>query len=288
MTTSVTMAQRPGSRRLPTLRRYLGAFRTPKGIIGASIIVVLGLAALLAPVLFPAGPDAQSRDSLLGLSWEHPFGTDEFGRDLLTRSVFGLRIDLFIILTAVPISMVLGTLLGLTGAISERLGNIVQRCLDVIVGFPSLILGICIVVMLGAGWFPIFLTIVITGLPSAGRLSRAVLLRERDREHVLAARVLGVPKWKILLRHIAPFTVESMLVNTAVWMVIGVYIGAGLSIVGLGVQPPTPSLGVLINGGMRYIYQAPNYVLFPALILVLIAVAFGFLSDALNETAGKR
>jgi peptide/nickel transport system permease protein len=249
---------------------------------------VLIIAALLAPLIFPAGPDVQGRNALLGISWAHPFGTDEYGRDLLARSVFGLRIDLFIILTAVPISMVLGTLLGLTGAISERLGNIVQRCLDVIVGFPGLILGICIVVVLGPGWFAIFLTIVITGLPSAGRLSRAVLLRERDREHVLAARVLGVPRWKILLRHIAPFTVESMLVNAAVWMVIGVYIGAGLSIVGLGVQPPTPSLGVLINRGMQYIYQAPNYVLFPALILVLIAIAFGFLSDALNQTAKKR
>jgi peptide/nickel transport system permease protein len=284
----MTVAKRSGMRGSPSLRRYLGAFRTPKGVIGAAIVVVLGLAALLAPVIFPAGPDVQSRDALLGISWEHPFGTDEFGRDLLTRSIFGLRIDLLIILTAVPISMVLGTLLGLSGAISERLGDIVQRGLDVIVGFPGLILGICIVVVLGAGWFPIFLTIVITGLPSAGRLSRAVLLRERDREHVLAARVLGVPNWKILLRHIAPFTVESMLVNAAVWMVIGVYIGAGLSIVGLGVQPPTPSLGVLLNGGMRYIYQAPNYVLFPALILVLIAVAFGFVADALNETANKR
>jgi len=288
MTATAALTERTGPRRYPSLSRYASALRTPKGIIGVVIVVVLGGAALLAPVIFPAGPDVQSRDALLGLSAEHPFGTDEYGRDLLVRNLYGLRIDLFIILTAVPLSMILGTLLGLTGAISERLGSIVQRCLDVIVGFPGLILGICIVVILGPGWLPIFLTILITGLPSAGRLSRAVLLRERDREHVLAARVLGVPSWKILLRHIAPFTVESMLVNAAVWMVIGVYIGAGLSIVGLGVQPPTPSLGVLINGGMRYIYQAPTYVLFPALILVLIAIAFGFIADALNAKAAKR
>jgi peptide/nickel transport system permease protein len=288
MTTTTTTVKRPGATRSPALRRYLRAFQTPKGVIGLSIVAVLGLSALFAPLIFPGGSDAQSRDALLGMSAAHPFGTDEFGRDLLARSVFGLRVDLSIILTAVPLSMVLGTLLGLSGALSDRLGEIVQRALDVIVGFPGLILGICIVVVLGAGWFPIFLTIVICGLPSAGRLSRAVLLRERDREHVLAARVLGVPKWKILLRHIAPFTLESMLVNSAVWMVVGVYIGAGLSIVGLGVQPPTPSLGVLLNGGMRYIYQAPNYVLFPALVLVLIAVAFGFIADALNETANKR
>jgi peptide/nickel transport system permease protein len=288
MTTTTPKTRRPGIGRSPSLRRYLAAFRSPKGIIGLSIIVLLGLSALLAPALFPAGPGVQSRDALLGVSAAHPFGTDEYGRDLLTRAVFGLRIDLFIILTAVPLSMIIGTLLGLSGTISERLGALIQRCLDVIVGFPGLILGICLVVILGPGWFSIFLTIVITGLPSAGRLSRAVLLRERDREHVLAARVLGVPSGKILLRHIAPFTVESMLVNAAVWMVIGVYIGAGLSIVGLGVQPPTPSLGVLINGGMRYIYQAPNYVLFPALILVLISIAFGLIADALNDTANKR
>jgi peptide/nickel transport system permease protein len=272
----------------PTLARYLSAFRTPKGVTGLAILLVLLLAALLAPVLFPGGYDKQSSDALAGMSGAHIFGTDEFGRDIFVRSVYGLRIDLSLILTAVPLCMAIGTVLGLAGAISERLGSAVQRVLDVILGFPGLILGICLVAIMGPGWFALFLTILISGLPTAGRLARGAWLSQQNREYVLAARVLGVSRRQLLVRHVMPNAMDAIVVNGAVWMVIGVYIEAGLSIVGLGVQPPTPSLGVLLNNGLRFITQSHTYIIGPALLLLLLAIGFSLVSDALNEAVNRR
>lgn len=272
----------------PTLARYLSAFRTPKGVIGLTILVGMVLAALLAPVLFSAGFDQQGPDTFAGPSSRHLFGTDEFGRDIFVRSVYGLRVDLSLILTAVPLSMAVGTLLGLCGALSEWLGSGVQRLLDVVIGFPGLILGVCLVAILGPGWFALFLTILIGGLPSAGRLARGAWLTQQGREYVLAARVLGVSRRQLLVRHVLPNAMDAIVVNGAVWMVIGVYIEAGLSIVGLGVQPPTPSLGVLLNNGLRFVTQSPTYIIGPAALLLLLAVGVGLMSDALNEAVNRR
>ncbi|MGX9884636.1 ABC transporter permease [Streptomyces sp. NPDC002276] len=279
----------PARRRLnPTLARYLSAFRTPRGVIGLSILVLMVLAALLAPVLFPGGYDHQGTTTFAGPSAQHLFGTDEFGRDIFVRSVYGLRVDLSLILTAVPLSMAIGTLLGLSGALYGWLGAGVQRLLDVIIGFPGLILGVCLVAVLGAGWFALFLTILIGGLPSAGRLARGAWLSQQDREYVLAARVLGVSRRQLLVRHVLPNAMDAIVVNGAVWMVVGVYIEAGLSIVGLGVQPPTPSLGVLLNNGLRFVVQSPTYIIGPAALLLLLAVGVSLMSDALNEAVNRR
>jgi len=272
----------------PTLARYLSAFRTPRGVVGLTILVVMVLAALLAPVLFPGGYDQQGATTFAGPSAGHLFGTDEFGRDIFVRSVYGLRVDLSLILSAVPLSMAIGTLLGLSGAISGWLGAGVQRLLDVIIGFPGLILGVCLVAVLGAGWFALFLTILIGGLPSAGRLARGAWLSQQDREYVLAARVLGVSRRQLVVRHVLPNAMDAIVVNGAVWMVVGVYIEAGLSIVGLGVQPPTPSLGVLLNNGLRFVVQSPTYIIGPASLLLLLAVGVSLMSDALNEAVNRR
>ena len=272
----------------PALARYLSAFRTARGVTGLLLLGLLTLVALLAPVIFPGGYDQQGRTALTGPSVSHPFGLDEFGRDILVRCVYALRIDLSLIFTAVPACLVIGTLLGLSGAISERLGAGVQRLLDVIVGFPSLILGLCLVAILSPGWLPLFLTIMIAGLPPVGRLARGAWLAQQNREYVLAARVLGVTKRQILIRHVLPNALDPIVVQGAVWAVVAVYIEAGLSIVGLGVQPPTPSLGVLLNNGLRFVTQSPTYVIGPALILLLLALACSLVADALNEAVNRR
>jgi peptide/nickel transport system permease protein len=272
----------------PTLARYLSAFRTPRGVIGLTILGVLVVAALLAPLIFPGGYDQQGRTSLTGVSLHHPLGVDEVGRDIFVRCIYGLRIDLSLIFAAVPVGLVIGTLLGLSGVISERLGAGIQRLLDVIIGFPGLVLGLCLVTIMGPGWLPLFLTIMIAGLPPTGRIARGAWLAQQSREYVLAARVLGVSKRKLLIRHVLPNALDPIIVNGAVWMVVGVYIEAGLSIVGLGVQPPTPSLGVLLNNGLRFLNVAPTYVIGPASILLLLAVAFSLISDALNEAVNRR
>lgn len=272
----------------PMIARYLSAFKTPRGVVGLVIIGGFTLAALAAPWLFPGGDNQQSADALQGPSGSHLLGTDEFGRDLLTRCIFGLRVDLSLIFAAVPACLIVGTLLGLSGVINERLGAGVQRLLDVIIGFPSLVLGLCLVAIMGAGWLPLFLTITIAGLPPTGRLARGAWLSQQNREYVLAARVLNVTKRQLLVRHVLPNALDPIIVNGAVWMVVGVYIEAGLSIVGLGVQPPTPSLGVLLDNGLGFVDQAPIYVIGPTLILLLLCVAFSLIADALNEAVNSR
>jgi peptide/nickel transport system permease protein len=272
----------------PTVARYLSAFRTPRGLIGTIMIAVLTLAAALAPVIYPGGYNQQGNTALTGPSATHPFGLDEFGRDILVRSVYGLRIDLSLIYTAVPASLILGTMLGLSGALSEPLGEAIQRVLDIIAGFPTLILGLVLVAILRPGWLPLFLVIMISGLPAVGRLARGAWRAQQNREYVLAARALGVPKRQMVIRHVLPNALDPIIVHGAVWMVVGIYIEAGLSIVGLGVQPPTPSLGVLLNNGLQYAAKDPTYVIGPALILLMLAIGWSLLADALNEAVNRR
>lgn len=272
----------------PTVGRYLSAFRSVKGVVGMIILALLVAIAVLAPVAFPGGYDQQSPEALAGVSAAHPFGTDELGRDVFVRSMYGVRTSLSLVLAAVPLSMVLGTLIGLLGVISERLGAGAQRLLDIILGFPTLILGICIVLVLGTGWFALFVSIVIIGLPAFGRLARATFLAHQEREYVLAAKVLGVNRTTIMVRHILPNAMDPILVQAGILMLLGIFVEAGLSIVGLGIQAPEPSLGTLLNIGMRYITQAPAYILGPTLVLFVLGLGLTLLTDALNEAVNRQ
>ncbi|WP_349428109.1 ABC transporter permease [Microbacterium sp. LWS13-1.2] len=289
-TETVRNLQRRQRRLTPnaTLRRYLAAFKTGRGITGLVILSILVLLALLAPVLFPDGYDQQSADALQTPSLAHPFGTDELGRDLLVRTLYGLRTDFSIIIVAVPASMIIGTALGLLGALSRFAGVFVQRLLDIILGFPGVVLGVCIVLIMGPGWGALVVAITIAGLPFFGRQARAALLEQEQREYVTAARTLGVGKGTILVRHILPNVADPILVGGAIFVVAAIFIEAGLSIIGLGIQPPEPSLGSLLNIGMRFIEQAPMFIIGPTIILILLAMSFSLLSDALNETVNRK
>lgn len=271
----------------PALRRYLNAFRTARGIIGLVLLLVLVFLALAAPLLFPGGYDQQTTQSLVGPSPRYPFGTDELGRDLLARSIYGLRVDLSIVLVAVPLGMVVGTALGLVGALSRLAGTLVQRVLDVIIGFPGIVLGVSIVLVLGAGWFALVLAIAIGSLPTFGRLARAALISQSQREYVTAARTLGVGRGVIAIRHILPNALDPILVSGAVAIVYAIFIEAGLSIIGLGIQPPLPSLGSLLNQATRYINQSPTYIVGPTITLFLLVLSFSLISDALNRTVNR-
>lgn len=269
------------------LGRYLRAFAQPQGLLGGGLLVLLIAAAVLAPVLFPGGVDQQSRDSFLPPSLVHPFGTDELGRDIFVRCIFALQVSMSLAMVAVPVAAVAGTLMGLSGAVSPLLGEACQRLFDIILGFPSLVLGICIVIIIGPGWLSLVVTIVIFSLPQFGRLARGALLSEQGREYVLAARVLGVSRGKIMLRHILPNALDPIFVQVALSMIAGIFIEAALSIVGLGIQPPTPSLGTLLNVGIRYAYVQPMYTAGPIIMLLLLALAFNLIADALNMQALK-
>jgi peptide/nickel transport system permease protein len=284
MTTTIALVPTAAAR---PANRYRKALRTPRGITGAALVGLLILLAVLAPVLAPGGYDAQGADALQPGSWPALFGTDELGRDILARSLYGLRTDLGLVGLAVPVSAAIGTLLGLAGFLSPALGTFLQRCLDVVLGFPSLILGISFALVLGAGWWALFVALVVYGLPAFGRLARASLLGQAQREYVHAAQVMGVPRSTIMVRHILPHALDPVIVQVAVGMVGGIFLESSLSIVGLGIQPPAPSLGALLNTGMRYMAAQHMYVLGPALLLLLLALGLVLISDALNEAVHR-
>lgn len=267
--------------------RYARALRSPKGMIGGILVLAFLLVAIAVPVLFPDGYDVQSRDGLASPSWAAPFGTDEVGRSVLMRSLFGVRTDLLLIVAAVPVAAVVGTLLGLLGAVSPFLGGLAQRAFDLIMGFPSLILGICVALVLGPGWGALVVAMTIYALPAFGRLARATLLAQENRDYVIAARLLGVGRGRIMVRHILPHTLDTMIAQAVVAVVASIFLESSLSIVGLGVQPPEPSLGVLLNSGARYMDQQPFYVLGPALLLFLLVLGFSLLADAITRAGGE-
>jgi peptide/nickel transport system permease protein len=165
---------------------------------------------------------------------------------------------------------------------------VIQRLLDIILGFPGVVLGICVVMIIGPGWLALVTAIAIGGLPVFGRQARAALLEQNTREYVTAARALGVDKKTVLVRHILPNAIDPILVNGALFVVAAIFIEAGLSIIGLGIQPPEPSLGSLLNVGMRFIESAPMYILGPTLVLILLSMAFSLLSDALNDSVNRK
>lgn len=279
-TSATPLARTHGARLVAA--RYLGALRTPRGLTATIIFAVLIVTAVGAPLIFPGGYDQQGRGSLAGPSLLAPFGTDEVGRNIFVRAIYGTRTDLSLVLVAVPIAAIAGTLLGLLGVISRTLGSIAQRVLDLVMGFPSLILGICVVLVLGTGWTSLVISMTIYSMPAFGRLARATLMAQEMRDYVSAARMLGVSRPRIMTRHILPHTIDTMIAQMVVAAVSAIFLESSLSIVGLGVQPPEPSLGVLLNNGARYMQDQPFYVLGPSLLLFLLVLGFSLLADAIT------
>ena len=270
------------------VRRYAQAFRSPWGIFAAVTIVVLTLLAFCAPLIFPGGYDGQSRYSFLTPSLHHPFGTDDLGRDIFVRAIYGLRADLSIVYLSVPVAFILGTLLGLLGIVSTWLGNFAMRVVDIILGFPSLILALTITTILGNGFKALLIAIIIAGIPGTARIARNAMLEQQQREYVIAARTLGIGKWRILARHILPNIVDPLIAQAAMFVVGAIFMESGMSIIGIGLQPPTPSLGVLLNTGMQFLMRSPTFIVGPLLVLLLISLAFSKLADALNATVIRK
>jgi peptide/nickel transport system permease protein len=287
-TTAAEVAGRPTSRGATVLAaRYARALASPKGLTGALIVLAFLLTTAGAHALFPDGYDVQSSNGLAAPTWQAPFGTDEVGRSVLTRAVFGVRTDLLLVAAAVPVAAIIGTLLGLLSSVSRLLGGLAQRTFDLIMGFPSLILGICVALVMGPGWAALVVAMTIYALPAFGRLARATLLAQENRDYVVAARLLGVSRGRIMVRHILPHTFDTMIAQAVVAVVASIFLESSLSIVGLGVQPPEPSLGVLLNSGARYMDQQPFYVLGPALLLFLLILGFSLLADAITRAGGE-
>lgn len=254
-----------------------------QGAIGMAMLLVLVIVAAFADVIAAYGEAEQVRGShLVGPSWQHLFGTDNLSRDIFSRVLFGLRISLWVSAAAVLGGGALGTLFGFfAGYAGGWTETILMRFVDTLLAFPILLLGIAILAILGTGTQQVALALGIAQVPYFARLARAQMLAEKERDYVLAAQSLGAPPHRIIFRHIATNTLPPLLVQGALAMAFAVIIEATLSFLGLGASPPTPTLGIVLSEGRRWLTSGIWWwVVFPTAALALLVLSLNFLADA--------
>jgi peptide/nickel transport system permease protein len=260
------------------------------GRLGLLILGALMLVALLAPRLAPYDPLKIATGLPLGApSVAHPFGTDDLGRDVLSRILFGARISLTVSFVSALVALVVAVPLGLAaGYAGGALDGAIGRVFDTIFAFPSILLGIGLVAVLGSNILNVAIAVAIINVPTLGRLTRVAVLSQRREEYVMAARVLGARTTRIIGRHILPNVVPVLLVQTALMMGEAVLLEAAFSFLGLGSRPPAPSWGTMLNNGRNFLVQAPWLGLFPGLVITITILGLNTLSDSLRTALGPR
>jgi peptide/nickel transport system permease protein len=255
------------------------------GVAGAVIVIGCILVAALASLIAPYAPDeVQARLRLLPPSERFLLGTDEFGRDLLSRIIFGSRISLQVGVISVGLALALGSALGLAaGFYGGATDHIVMRVMDVLFAFPAILLAIGIMAMLGASITNAMIAIGIVYAPSFARLARASVLSLREEEFVEAARALGMSDARVVLRHIAPNLLAPVIVQTTFSLSAAILTEASLSFLGLGTPPPAPSWGGMLSASRRYVELSPWPAIFPGLAIMIVVLGFNLLGDGLRD-----
>jgi len=267
-------------------------FRTsPLARWGFAIALLLILAALLAPWLAPQPPSAQSLEQrLLPPAPHHLFGTDELGRDILARTLYGARISLLVgfsvVLGAGLAGLAVGSVAGYFGGWFDRVVNVLL--INAFLSFPGILLAIAFAAFLGPGLDKVILALVVTGWAGYARLARAQVLKLKELEFVLAARSLGASHTRILLRHLLPNTLPPVLIQATIGLAGAILAESTLSFLGLGVLAPAPSWGAMLNDARNHLFDAPHMVVFPALSILLAVLAFNLLGDALRDWLDPR
>jgi peptide/nickel transport system permease protein len=260
--------------------------RKPLGAASAGLILVLVLTAMFAPGLAPYDPlAARPEIRLAAPSWEHPFGTDDIGRDVLSRVIFGSRISLWVGLLAVGIGTVAGTIVGLLSGYWEGwLDLALQRLMDALMAIPALILALAIVSVLTPSTTNAMLAIAVVIIPGNSRIVRGAVLSAKQNMYVEAAQALGCRHWRIIISHILPNVTAPILIIASIWLGNAILIEASLSFLGLGTQPPTPSWGLMLSStGRAFMEQAPWLAIFPGLAISLAVLGFNLFGDTLRD-----
>lgn len=263
-------------------------------VIGLVFVIVLSLVALAAPVLTALGVLGDP----LALDYErtstppsasHPFGTDALGRDLLSRAVYGARVSLSIAVLLQVVVLVIGGAVGLVaGYAGGRPGNLLMRLTDVMFAFPDLLFVLVIASVLGPGYWKMFLAVGFVSWPYMARLVRGEVLSIKERDFIDAARASGTRPAKIVLRHIVPNSLGPVIVALTFGIPSAIFLEAFLSFVGVGIRPPTPSWGTMINQGYQAIFAHPHQVLVPAVAVSLTTLSFNFIGDGLRDALDPR
>ncbi|HUY99758.1 MAG TPA: ABC transporter permease [Thermomicrobiaceae bacterium] len=272
--------ERAGRHRL--LRRFL---HNRPGVAGLAVIAILVLLAILSTRIAPYDWQAQDiAHRFASPSLSHLLGTDELGRDIFSRILYGGRYSLTIGFAAVGVSFVVGTLLGTVAGYYRRVDGVVMRLIDIMMAFPGILLAIAIVAALGPGLINVIVAIGINEIPGFTRITRSLVLSLREREFVTAATLIGGSDAYIVRRHVLVNLVSPIIVFASLRISTAVLVGATLSFLGLGIQPPVPEWGAMVSTARAYISIAPHTFLFPTLAIFVTVVAFNLLGDALRDT----
>jgi peptide/nickel transport system permease protein len=258
--------------------------------VGAALVLLMALAAIVGPSLSPYDPVQQElRLRLEAPSARHVFGLDELGRDILARVLAGARISFFVSMVVVSVSSLVGMLLGaVAGYFGGLTDEVISRVTDILLAFPGILLAIALVAVLGPSLGNVVFALTIIGWVGYARLVRGQVLRAREFEYVRAAQALGATTSRVLLRHIIPTVLPAVVVQGTLGMAGAILSEAALSFLGLGVQPPTPSWGSMLNGGRAHLLDAPHLTLFPGLAMALLVLGFNFLGDGLRDLADPK
>jgi peptide/nickel transport system permease protein len=258
--------------------------------VGAVVVILIVGSAIFAPWVVPF--DASSQELALrleGPGGDHWFGLDELGRDILSRVLLGARVSLLVGFIVVGVSAVIGTAMGsIAGYYGGRIDQVISRFMDVLLAFPGLLLAIALVAVLGPSLANVVLALTVIGWVGYARLVRGQVLRAREFEYVVAARALGAGTWRTLTKHVLPTALPAVTVQATLGMAGAILSEAALSFLGLGVQPPTPSWGTMINGGRSHLLDAPHLTVFPGVFLALVVLGFNFLGDGLRDRLDPR
>jgi peptide/nickel transport system permease protein len=276
--------------RSPTKDIFRRLFRNKLAIAGMIILSIVLLVAIFAPFLAPQDPNengvfkAFPRENKQGPTWDHPMGTDDLGRDIMSLIFYGARISVRIGIFAVGLAIFVGSTLGaIAGYAGGTVDNIIMRLMDIMLAFPSILLALVIVVALGPGLFNAMVAVGIVSIPTFARITRATVIKENENVYVMAARSLGAGSNRVLWRHIIPNSLSPLIVAASLGIAVAILDAAGLGFLGLGAQPPTPEWGLMLSRNKSHIFTSPWMVIFPGVAIMFLVLGFNLLGDGLRD-----
>ena len=285
------LIEKGGSQGFSHWRTGLSKFlRNKAACFGGILIFIFVMSSVLAPVFYSKDPNAQDiRHALEPPSLKQPLGTDELGRSILARIIFGGRISLAISLSSVALALVFGVPFGLiSGYFGGKIDFIIQRITDVMLSFPPFLLALALVSVLGVGLKNTIISVGIAGLPHTIRITRGCVLSIREQVYVEAARAVGTRDRIILFRHILPNVMVPIIVNATLFFGMAIIFAAGLGFLGVGVQPPNPEWGTMLGSGRSLLFAAPHVATFPGIAIFLAVLGFNLLGDGLRDALDPR
>ncbi len=269
------------------LRRFL---KNKNAVLGLIFIIILIICSLVPSLIAPYGFDDQNlQEKFISPNGQHLFGTDDYGRDIFSRVVYGARISMTIGIVSVAISSVLGTSLGcISGYYGGRVDNLIMRIIDIMLAIPNILLAMSLVAMLGTSFINLIIAIGIGTVPEYSRIVRASILSEKEQEYIEAARSIGASDFRIIMKHILPNCLAPIIVQSTLSIAISILSAASLSFIGLGVAPPTPEWGSMLSSGRPFIRDYWYVVTFPGLAIVLSVLSFNMFGDGLRDALDPR